>query len=143
MELSLKLVLPRDELSIPVVRRILVRAMDVLGVEPECRDDIGVAITEASTNVLDHAHGEREYEVTCSVDDNWCRLRVVDRGGGFDAAGVAVPPGEAEGGRGILLMRSLVDRVHFEARAESGTVVVLEKRLAFAAGSPGARLTGS
>jgi serine/threonine-protein kinase RsbW len=55
VEVAFRLALPRDELSIPVVRRILDRSMEVLGVEPEDRSDITLAITDCCTNVLDHA----------------------------------------------------------------------------------------
>ena len=37
----------------------------------------------------------------------------------------------AVGGRGLLLMRALMDRIHFESRPEQGTVVHLVKKLDF------------
>ncbi len=39
------------------------------------------------------------------------------------------PDGEVERGRGLVLMRALVDRVGFAPLEERGTVVSLEKRL--------------
>jgi anti-sigma regulatory factor (Ser/Thr protein kinase) len=41
------------------------------------------------------------------------------------------PAGEIEHGRGLLLMRALVDRVGFAEVEERGTVVSLEKRLVY------------
>ena len=45
-------------------------------------------------------------------------------------------PTTAESGRGIQLMRALVDRVAFESRPEAGMIVHLEKRLEFTPDSP-------
>ncbi|HUR17367.1 MAG TPA: ATP-binding protein [Acidimicrobiales bacterium] len=46
----------------------------------------------------------------------------------------------AESGRGIVLMRALVDRVQFQSGDEAGTVVMLHKNLVYAEGSPASRL---
>lgn len=46
-------------------------------------------------------------------------------------------PGDEEfRGRGIALMRRLVDRIQFESRPEKGTIVHLQKRLDLAETSP-------
>ena len=133
MEIKVRLELPRDALSVPVVRRVLASSMQTLGVESGCVEDIGIALTEACTNVLDHAAGDDEYEVVAGIDDDVCTILVVDTGRGFDAEhlGHAEADPNAEEGRGIQLMRALVDRVLFRARPEDGMVVHLEKTLAF------------
>lgn len=137
MEIKLALALPRDELSVPVVRRVLQQAMDVLGVAPEVTADIQVALTEACTNVLDHAGDADEYEVSAGIDGDVCVIEVIDRGAGFDGSsmGLGDAADEAEEGRGIQLMRALVDKVRFDSRPSVGTVVHLEKRLEWHDGS--------
>ncbi len=131
MEIKLALALPRDELSVPVARRVLKQAMEVLGVESEVTDDIQLALTEACTNVLDHAGEADEYEVSAGIDGDMCVIEVTDRGAGFDASalGHADASAQAEGGRGIQLMRALVDRLEFSSGSKDGNVVHLEKRL--------------
>jgi serine/threonine-protein kinase RsbW len=42
------------------------------------------------------------------------------------------PDGEAEHGRGLLVMRALMDRVGFRLLPGAGSVVSLEKRLTYA-----------
>jgi serine/threonine-protein kinase RsbW len=131
-------------LSVPVVRRVLDSTLRTLGVAPACLDDISIALTEACTNVLDHAAAGDEYEVVAGLDDEKCVIAVVDTGRGFDAdsLGHAEADPSAEEGRGIQLMRTLVDRVHFESRTPGpGTVVRLEKELEFVDGAPVRRLT--
>ena len=133
MEIKLTLALPRDELSVPVIRGVLTQAMEVLGVEDAVITDIQVALTEACTNVLEHAGEADEYEISAGIDGDLCVIEVVDRGGGFDGSALGLDDAHenAEGGRGIQLMRALVDKVEFDSRPQVGTVVHLEKALAW------------
>jgi serine/threonine-protein kinase RsbW len=142
VEIKFTLMLPRDALSVPVVRRVLNSSMRTLGVADECLTDIEIALTEACTNVLDHAAAGDEYHVVAGLDDSSCVIEVIDTGRGFDAErlGHAEADPSAEEGRGIQLIRALVDRVHFTSRAEAGTIVRLEKQLHFTDGSPLQRL---
>jgi serine/threonine-protein kinase RsbW len=142
VEIKFTLQLPRDALSVPVVRRVLNASMRTLGVADECLTDIELALTEACTNVLDHATAGDEYEVVAGVDDATCVIEVVDTGRGFDAdhLGHVEADPSAEEGRGIQLIRALVDRVHFRSRPERGMIVHLEKQLDFVDGSPLQRL---
>lgn len=143
MELKLTLALPRDEFSVPVARRVLSRSLDVLGVEESVVADIELALTEACTNVLDHAADTDEYEVSAGIDGTLCVIEVIDRGGGFDDAtkGLVDAAPSAEDGRGIQLMRALVDEVTFTSRPQVGTVVHLEKQLTWTEGAVLERLS--
>ena len=134
--------LPRDELSIPVVRRICTSAMQVLGVDDRCQRDLEVALTEACTNVLTHSGPGDDYEVVVGIDGAACVIEVVDRGHGFDAESLGFSDASptAEEGRGIQLMRALVDRVTFTSKPERGTIVHLEKELTWYEQSPAKRL---
>ena len=131
MELTMSLALPRDEMSIPVVRRTLQRSMEVLGVDAESCDDILLAVSEACTNVLDHARDGDDYRVSCGIDEGMCVIQVIDEGHGFDAEllGRTDAETDAEAGRGIQLMRALVDNIRFENHPREGTIVHLEKQL--------------
>ena len=143
MEIKFTLQLPRDALSVPVVRRVLNSSMRTLGVAEDCLTDIELALTEACTNVLDHAAQGDEYEVVAGIDDARCVIEVIDTGRGFDAnhLGHAEAEPTSEEGRGIQLIRALVDRVHFRSRPEAGMIVHLEKDLRFEEGSPLQRLS--
>ncbi len=145
MELKLTLALPRDEYSVPVARRVLARSLEALGVDEPVVADIELALTEACTNVLDHAADTDEYEVSAGIDGTICVIEVIDRGGGFDSTtkGLAEAEPSAEDGRGIQLMRALVDKVTFTSRPQLGTVVHLEKQLTWSDGSVIERLTAN
>lgn len=143
MEIKLALALPREELSVPVVRRVLRASMQALGVESHVIHDIELALAEAVTNVLDHATNGEEYEVSAGIDGNTCVIEIIDRGEGFDADALGHDDAElhAEEGRGIQLMRALVDKVTFLNVPTKGTVVHLEKRLEWTPDSAIKRLT--
>lgn len=142
MEITLGLVLPREELSIPIARHICRDALNEVGVAPDCTSDIEIALTEACTNVLEHSGPGDEYRVDVTVNGDLCVIRVVDTGHGFDSGTLADMSDDlaAEGGRGVGLMRALVDRIEFISKPEAGTVVHLEKTLHLDDNGPGARL---
>jgi anti-sigma regulatory factor (Ser/Thr protein kinase) len=111
----------------------------MLGVATDCVDQIELALTEACTNVLKHAvetHGE--YEVRIEVDHDRCSIRVTDsKGETFDHAlyGKENPHLSAESGRGIFIMRAMVDQLEFYAEPNSGAAVHLVKQLKLDDGS--------
>lgn len=134
MLISLSLMLPRDEQTISVTRHIILHALGEVGAESECMEDIAVAQTEACTNVVKHSGPGDEYEVRVEIDRDKCVIRVIDTGRGFDWQSLGRDGDSdtsAERGRGILLMRALVDEVRFVSKPEAGTIVHLEKLLSF------------
>lgn len=95
--------------------------------------DIEMAVREALANAVIHGNGEssrKHVQVECRCYTNGeVSITVRDEGPGFDTS--AVPdPTTPEGrlfnhGRGIYLMKTLMDEVFFE---ESGTVVRMRKQ---------------
>lgn len=131
MEIRYSLRLPRDVVTVPLVRTICRDAMNRLGVTTDCQGDVALALTEACANVVQHAGGESEYEVLIEFCGSVCHIRVVDRGRGIDLRDSSRTETilDQDNGRGIVLMRLLVDRIAFESEPEDGTVVHLQKRL--------------
>ncbi len=136
MHLQLRLLLPNEERSVPVVRKVLGHALGALGVQRECVDDVELVISEACTNVLDHAGPHDEYVVLVGIDGRDCTIEVCDEGSEFShppavAPGTLIDP-DAEHGRGVQLMRALVDQLDFAVSDDQGTVVRLHKSLTYA-----------
>ena len=106
------------------------RCRCALGIERE----IEVALREALANAVVHGNqkdpGKRVY-VSCCCETDGVSLVVRDEGQGFDVNAVPDPtaPGhiESDHGRGIYLMRALMDEVRFE---RGGTVVYMRKKSA-------------
>jgi serine/threonine-protein kinase RsbW len=83
-EVEFCLVFPREALSVPVMRRVLGDILGRLGFGQRCIDDLLLAVTEASSNVVRHAGPGRQYELVVRVDSRQCTLEVLDGGRGFD-----------------------------------------------------------
>lgn len=130
VQITLSLTLPRDEFTIPVARHIVRNALTEVGVSDECGSDIEIALSEACTNVIQHSGPGDEFKVSVELDPDVCIIRVVDTGHGFDWESLDDRSDlSAERGRGVELMRALVDQIRFESKPETGTIVHLEKRL--------------
>jgi serine/threonine-protein kinase RsbW len=94
-----------------------------------------VALTEAVNNAILHgnkSNPQKTVEVTCEVKEGGLSIYVRDRGGGFKPESVESPLKEEnllrESGRGIFLMRTLMDKVNF-TRTPDGMEVQLWLRL--------------
>ena len=137
MEITLTLCLPRDFQTVPVARRVIDTSMQAVGVTQDCASDVTVALSEACTNVLKHSGPGDEYQVRFELENDVCSIKVIDIGTGFDPA--ALPIGDAahdaERGRGVQLMRHLVDELHFASTPDDGSTVTMKKSIDYADGS--------
>jgi serine/threonine-protein kinase RsbW len=148
MRIVFSLSLPPDVESVPVVRSLVRSALVELKVEHACVRDVALAVTEACANVISHAGGTgHEYEVQVELDEASVHIRVIDTGDGFDPEKVeGGPVGDdafAESGRGILLMRAMMDELEFLPAEEHGTIVHLRKALELEDDSPLSRLAAT
>ena len=114
VDMKFSLALPREALSVPVIRKVLGDALRGLGVSQVCLADILVAASD--------------FEVAACIDDDTCVLKISDNGRGFREVPRRSKPDD-ESGRGIKIMRALLDGVDVDSRPGRGTVVYLHKRL--------------
>lgn len=131
MKIEIALCLPRDAETVAVVRDVAVGALGRLGVKESCVDDIRLALSEACTNVLDHSGADDEYEVRLEVEDDRCEISVVDATYSFDSSSLDLdmPDPMSPRGRGLAIMRSMVDQIRFTSEPAAGTIVHLVKTL--------------
>jgi serine/threonine-protein kinase RsbW len=131
VEIVFSVRLPVDAHSVPFVRALCREALEHLRVDGSVIEEIALALTEACANVVQHAGPLQDYEVQVEIDDERCRICVADTGGGFDPSSVPTDVTDSllEGGRGLVLMRALVDRLDFELDADGRHRVTLEKVL--------------
>jgi len=123
--------LPMDAQSLPLIRGLVRQTLEHLGVAARGIEEILLALTEACANVVQHAGEHEEYQVDVVIDDQLCRISVLDDGTGFDVDEMTAAEQRSplEGGRGLQLMRQLVDRLAFVQDADGRHRVSLEKRL--------------
>ncbi len=115
----LELVLPAQAGSVPLARHRLRRwfELNVPTLERELRADLEVAFSEACTNVVRHAYGPRDatFGASVTVASGVVTIEIRDTGRWR-------PPRGEHGGRGLLLMRQLCDRVDIDRRPDGTTV---------------------
>jgi len=144
VEIKLVLSLPREAVSVPVTRQVLDGCLASLGVTPDTRADIALALSEACANVIQHAGAGEEYEVQVSARDRRCVIEVVNSGGREWPCGAAFvdesPPLTAEHGRGLKIIDAVVDNLQLTPNERQGTTVHFDKKLDWLPGAPGAHL---
>jgi anti-sigma regulatory factor (Ser/Thr protein kinase) len=116
-------------------------------VETVCRSVCGdecfsealqLATHEALQNIIRHAHANRsdaQLEIHIQPISNGLEIRVLDEGAPFDVSAVPhLEPGEVRiGGRGVFLMRRLLDELHSCPREPQGNMLRMVKRFSTAA----------
>jgi serine/threonine-protein kinase RsbW len=125
---QMQLSLPRDASYVPVTRTVANSLLATMGVPEDASSDVQVALSEACANVVRHAGG-LDYSVALSVGPEGCEIEVFDTGPGIKPNSDVTGPAndDAEAGRGLFLMRALVDDFEFTSE-DDGTRVRLVKR---------------
>jgi serine/threonine-protein kinase RsbW len=107
------------------------------GLGADAAQDVQIAVHEAVMNAVMHGSGRgsaRRFILEVSLDPEALEVSVRDEGQGFDPCAVPDPLVEpnlgTNCGRGIFLMRALMDEVAFLPNAGGGTHVRMLKRRA-------------
>jgi serine/threonine-protein kinase RsbW len=114
------------------VRKRVCDLVAPLGLSEGAVFDLKVAVGEALANAVRHGSpggpGD-EVRITVSAFDDRVVVTVQDAGSGFDGDQMSGGDVYASGGRGVMFMRALMDRVEFARCDDGGTAVHLTKRL--------------
>jgi serine/threonine-protein kinase RsbW len=123
-----------------VIRLSISGVANRIGFTYEDIEDLKISVSEAVTNVVNHAYEEKENgEVTIGfgVYENRLEVMVADHGGSFDLKEVKAKIGPydseesienlREGGFGLFLINTLMDKV--EINNSSGVIVLMTKYL--------------
>jgi serine phosphatase RsbU (regulator of sigma subunit)/anti-sigma regulatory factor (Ser/Thr protein kinase) len=123
LEGALEMSLPARPSVLGGLRKTLGRWLQAAGASEDELFDITLSTSEAAANAIEHAYGGREatFTVRCERDSNRVTIAVRDSGRWRTSR----PPG---GGRGLEIMRALLDDVEISSDGE-GTVVKLTREL--------------
>ena len=119
----------------PTVERIIA-AVEGAGLSADRRADLAVATAEALSNAAVHGNHLRPGSLVAItvtvVPGRQASVEVRDTGPGFDPTATSDPTAAPNllvpGGRGVFLMRRLVDRVEFLPPGNRVRLVVLARR---------------
>jgi serine phosphatase RsbU (regulator of sigma subunit)/anti-sigma regulatory factor (Ser/Thr protein kinase) len=136
-EPSRELVLPNETSRLREIRKFVSGFLSDLRTPVNISSEIVIAVNEAAANACKYAKrsGRRsEIRVHCSLQGSEISVVVADDGNGFDPTrfdGWELPDRFASGGRGLFLMRELMDDIAIESSVD-GTTVTLSRRVATA-----------
>ena len=120
LRVAIDLAIPSDVRYIERVVDLVRRQCAELAYSPRhCALNVPVALAEALANAILYGNGESpdaRVEVRARVDHKELVVEIADEGRGFDLDACTLDPTTAEhledeGGRGLFLMRRLMDRV--------------------------------
>ena len=132
MRVAIELEIPSDVRYIERIVGLVTRQCEDFHFSPRhCALNVPVALTEALANAILRGNLEapdKHVRVRASLDDRALVLDVADEGNGFDIDGCTIDPTSPENiaredGRGLFLMRRLMDQV--ERFTDRGNVVRL------------------
>jgi serine/threonine-protein kinase RsbW len=130
--LPLILTLPSDLRLLSVARAFIESVCHAGRLDQDTTEAIVLAVHEAISNVIRHAHRDQpkaQLQIQCCLGCDRVEIQVFDEGEPFDLAAVpAMDPSELRiGGRGVFLMRTLMDELSCQPRGERGNVLRMVK----------------
>jgi serine/threonine-protein kinase RsbW len=127
------LTIPSELRLLPVARLFVEAVCQAGGLAPDAINAVVLAVNEATSNVIRHAHRDRPatpLRIGCRLLSDGIEVQLLDEGPVFDLGSVPdLDPGEIRvGGRGIYLMRQLMDELTSEQRSQGGNILRMVKR---------------
>lgn len=107
-----------------------------LGLDQSQLADVAISVTEAVTNAIVHGNKNdrgKKVKIDLKIEKLKIVITVKDQGDGFDPGSLSSPV-EGENilkkvGRGVFILKSLMDKVNFIFQPEGGTIVKMVKYL--------------
>jgi serine/threonine-protein kinase RsbW len=124
---------PSDVEYLEKIEKTSAKIASAAGFDESTVDDISIALTELVNNAIHHGNKNdlnKIVTVSFEVDDKKISISISDEGTGFSPNSVSDPihPDNlmADNGRGIYLVRALMDDVDYKI-SETGTKVTISK----------------
>lgn len=126
------LIVPSDLHQVALARAFIEAVCQVCGLDQKTTAAVVLAAHEAINNIIRHAHLDRpdaQLQVQCFLQPQGLEIHLLDEGAPFDLAAVPhLDPSEIRiGGRGVFLMRTLMDEVSCQPRGEGGNTLRMVK----------------
>jgi len=128
---AMRTTLQRDFAQVRVVSGRVKRFLREHGCGEDTGADFELALVEACNNAIKHTSSAAQEPIIIeiSVGRSEIELRVIDHGHGFAwPANIELPSPEDENGRGLYLIRRLMDSVQYERGNGRNALVLKRKR---------------
>ena len=135
------LTIPSDLRLLPLARGFVQAVCEHAGFERAVTDAVVLAMHEAANNAIRHAHhgdAAAQIQIQCRLGSDGIEILILDEGDPFDLAAVPdLDPAELRiGGRGVFLMRTLMDELTCQPRGRCGNTLRMIKRCSAAQAAP-------
>lgn len=144
---TISISLPSNVNMLGLIDKVIEGLSEYLELNSEEHNALAISVIEAGTNAIQHGNQYDEsklVDLTFEIHPGSIRIRVKDKGAGFNLGQVERELKDADPlrfrGRGILIMRELMDEVDFSF-TKKGTTVMLAKSVS-ARGGDGDRSEG-
>lgn len=127
------LTIPSDLRLLALARAFVEAVCHVAGFDQVTTHAIVLAADEATNNVMRHAHQDNPHahvQIQCYLHPDGIEIHLHDEGHPFDLSSVPhLDPAELRvGGRGVYLMRTIMDELTCHPRGERGNTLRMVKR---------------
>lgn len=117
------------------IERLTAQAAEQLRLSEDQQDNLAIAVTEAVGNAIVHGNKkdpEKKVTIRFQLKPDSVHVTVKDEGHGFDPDQIANPLDQGnlmkESGRGIFILRKLMDKVTFDF-TPGGTIIHLTMKI--------------
>jgi len=131
-----RLKIPSVTENLHLIRDFTVKIAQKAGFDEEKQEQIALAVDEACTNVIKHAHhfnARRLIDILIEVDAKKIKITITDKGAGFNLKAIKDPnlkkfmEESRHGGLGIYLIKTLMDDVQYDFKPGVKNQVQLTK----------------
>jgi serine/threonine-protein kinase RsbW len=138
-DIDIDITIPSHTRYLRMIGKIGEKVAHEIGCQEEDREklshQLATVLTEGLVNAIKHANctnPNEEVHVRINVSNKYLVVRIFDKGVGFDIDAIPTPcftpNGMNDKGRGIFILRSLMDTVQY-TRSVSGNVLEMRKHL--------------
>jgi serine/threonine-protein kinase RsbW len=135
-QLDTAITIPSVRTNIQLVERFLLDIDRLVGLGDDVLDRVMISVTEVVNNAIIHGNRSdpgRMVHLLCICFQDRVEFTVQDEGGGFDPDALPDPREERnllrEGGRGILIIRAMMDEVSFQRNEQGMRVFLMARRM--------------
>lgn len=129
------IVIPSDAVYIAAVDEFIEKKLDKTVVSKSIKADVAISVSEVVNNAIFHGNGgdvNKKVTVKIGIRKDEVEIVIKDQGKGFNPNSIPNPVEKSNilkrVGRGIFIVRSLMDSVDFNFTS-TGTEVLIRKRI--------------
>jgi serine/threonine-protein kinase RsbW len=129
------LILQSNQSELEKVENLSLHISKKASLSDEKSDNLAIALTELVNNAILHGNKSQPNKtvtIKVSYHKQHVMISVKDQGNGFDPSGLADPRDPEnlwkDSGRGIFLVRNLVDKVEFKSSPEGMEIIIIQNQ---------------